>query len=847
MKYRLTVILALVSVLLGLVISFWDRDNDTARARLERARRAFRFDPARVDRLLIESGDLSIECRLQGRQWRLVRPIAARADSVAIERLLGALQELPRGDIILPPRRSADAYAPYGLDHPRARISIIEGVSTNRILIGRRTPLGDGVYVRQSDHAGLARLNTSLLALLPASADALRDRSLLSGTPSAIERLDIRSPVGYIQLARDGNGDWRLFQPFSARAESATLSALLDTLLSCSVVQFVQDAVSDLSPYGLDSRSAVTAVLNTDSGDGSQMLSLGDPLPHDPSRVYARLQAETSVYAVPLAVRQALLVRPDDLRDRRIPGTDPDFIQGVRIEEDESVLEFTRASNGTWQLIAPLRTPAEPDAILALLRSWADVRLIAFENPGPTSPPVAFSRTIRITPRNAKIPAIGLRLGANPEDAGTACLAIDGDSSIAIATPSFLLDFPIDPLLYRSRDIFSIPADDIASIRFSTATQSLQIERESASGQWVPAVPGIDRLLAALSPLRAESLLSNEHRSGSSTDVASPYLTLTIHQRGQSGLSTTLLVGDEITPGGLRRATVRGRDLVFAVAPGLLEILLRPRGRKMKSVRIHLDAHAHIYPFHDVPRLLLAALDHMPRIAPTDQRVLCLSERADCSFFQSLAQDEIRLPGDRWRIAAWDSCGGVKIRHLPDHRDIWVLAGRQIISAERIEVCSLFSDEPIADGLPAREIIQAIRAGGGLPALDWAPGKWLFGRGQLVRALVAECSPAQLLLIDTSLRPFGWPAPRLYGAARRQGRAVLAGSDPLPFADEEEIAGSYHCTFQIPSFDDPARLVAPLKAALTSGSLPIEFGGHRGTPLAVLRRLRRNAQEKKKP
>ena len=267
----------------------------------------------------------------------------------------------------------------------------------------------------------------------------------------------------------------------------------------------------------------------------------------------------------------------------------------------------------------------------------------------------------------------------------------------------------------------------------------------------------------------------------------------------------------------------------------------------MKSIRIHLDAHAHIYPFHDVPRLLLAALDHMPRTAPTDLRILCLAERADCSFFQALAQDEIRLPGDRWRIAAWDSAGGVKIRHLPDHRDLWILAGRQIVSSERIEVCSLFSDTPIADGLPAREIIRAILAVGGLPALDWAPGKWLFKRGQLVRQLVSEFTAAQLLLLDTSLRPIGWPAPRLYAAARRQGRAVLAGSDPLPFAGEEELAGSWHCAFSIPAPDDPTRIVAPLKTALTSGTLPIEFGGQRGSPLDVFRRLRRNAQAKKKP
>ena len=267
----------------------------------------------------------------------------------------------------------------------------------------------------------------------------------------------------------------------------------------------------------------------------------------------------------------------------------------------------------------------------------------------------------------------------------------------------------------------------------------------------------------------------------------------------------------------------------------------------MKPVRIHLDAHAHVYPFHDVPRLLLAALDRMPRVAPTDLRVLCLAERADCSFFQSLAQDEIRLPGDRWRIAAWDPDGGVKIRHLPDHRDLWILAGRQIVTSERIEVCSLFSDAPIEDGKPARDVVRAILAGGGLPALDWAPGKWLFARGALVRALVKEFSPADLVLVDTSLRPMGWPAPGLYRAARRQGRAVLAGSDPLPFAGEEDLAGAYHCTFSIPPLDDSARLVAPLKAALAAGNLSIRFGGRRGGPLAVFRRLRRNAQEKQKP
>ena len=573
MNFRLTGILALLAAFLGLLIVFWDRDDDTDRSRLEQARRAFRFDPARVDRLLIGSGDLSIECRLRNGQWSIVHPIAARADPVAIERLLGALQELPRGDIILPPRRTLDPYAPYGLDDPRATLSIIEGSVTNRILIGRRTPLGDGVYVRQSDHPGLARINTSLLDLLPASADALRDRSLLSGTPAAIERLDIRGPAGYIQLARDPQGTWRIFQPFASRIDSASITALVETLLSCSVTHFVQDAVSDLAPYGLDSQSAVTAVLNTDSGDGSQMLSLGDPLPNDPTLVYARLQAENSIYAVPVAVRQALLVRPDDLRDRRLPGIDPEAIQGIRIEEAESVLEVSRDDNDVWQLLAPIRAPADPEAIHALIRSWSDVRLSSFDTPSPSPADIPSTRTIRIDLRNPEAEPLVFHLGPNPQDPGTVRISIDGDSSAALATTSVLLDFSLDPVTYRSREIFYIPASDISSIRIDASNQTHRLVRDTSTGQWSPAVPWLDRLLSSLTPLRAQSLVAEEPpQSG----FDNPMLSLTLHLRGKSGLATTLLIGNEIAPGGPRWTTVRGRNLVFTLSPLTIEALLPP-------------------------------------------------------------------------------------------------------------------------------------------------------------------------------------------------------------------------------------------------------------------------------
>lgn len=578
MNLRLTGILALIAALLGILIVFWDRDEDSTRARLEQARRAFRFDPARVDGLLIESGDLSIECRLDEQQWRLVRPITARADSVAITRLLGALQELPRGDILFPARRTENPYAPYGLDDPRATIAVISGQTTNRMFIGRRTPLGDGLYVRQSDHTGLARLQTSLLDLLPTGPDVLRDRTLLIGSAAGIDRLEIRSGAGYLQLARQGNGAWRIYQPFTARADAASINQLIAQLMACTVVQFVQDGVADLTPYGLDSRqNAITVAVNLDSGAGLQMLSLGDPLPNAPERCYARLQAENSVYAVPIALRQALQVKPDDLRDRRLPPISPEDIQRIQIEDNGNRLEWLHDSSLGWQLTAPLQAPANPEAVQQILRQWTDVRLTAFIPPSSPTTNSAKPRTIRLFSRNESAP-LTIQISAPTPPTNAMWVAIEGDLYPALAAPTDLLTMPLNPLAFRSRDVLSIPAADIVSMKLTTNGTTIHTQRDPATGQWTPDAPWLPAVLAMFNPLQAEEWLENTSPQANAA-WNQPWLTVELGLREQSGLSISLLVAEPPSPdtaGAPQPAMIRGRELLFTLSPATLETLMLP-------------------------------------------------------------------------------------------------------------------------------------------------------------------------------------------------------------------------------------------------------------------------------
>ncbi len=566
MHRRTTSVLALAVLLLGAYLLVWEHGDRLDREDLSRMRRALRLDPDRVEALAIDGPAGHTLCRRRGEDWQLAEPISARADTSRIRQILSLLRELPRGGIVLPDRRDRDAYAHYGLEPPQASLAVVQGASTNRLLIGRRSPLGDDVYVRKEGLDAVVRIPVSLLDLLPTSLDAMRSRSLLRGVPAAIDRLELRNASGYIQLARTPAGAWQILQPVATRADPVPIASLVRELLACTIVQFVQDGVTDFTPYGLDAPSALSAILDTEGGLGSQIIFFGDPLASSPGLVYARLQGENSVYAVPDAAAQALAIRLDDLRDRRIPGlTLPARIQGVRAEGDGAALEFHRdgALPGGWQIDRPRRVPADPAAITNLLAGWTGVRITAFEPPPapsaasslPPPPEPVFTRTLRIALADNPDPVL---IHVGPAEATNACrIRIAGESATAIAEPAALLDFPLDAEPYQSLDVLSIPSANVLALDLGTPARTLSVRRDPVTGDWVQPPEGFDALLAALSPLRAAEWLPIPD----GLDRTAPVSTLRITQTGRRTLSNTLL----LYPDGIY--LLRGHPAAFRLPP----------------------------------------------------------------------------------------------------------------------------------------------------------------------------------------------------------------------------------------------------------------------------------------
>ncbi len=247
-----------------------------------------------------------------------------------------------------------------------------------------------------------------------------------------------------------------------------------------------------------------------------------------------------------------------------------------------------------------------------------------------------------------------------------------------------------------------------------------------------------------------------------------------------------------------------------------------------------IDTHIHVYPHYDTAVLFAAFLRNTRGLAASGTHpalAIALVERERTDIFQAW-RDGTSLPAGA-RVATPDETA-IRIE-LPDQPPILVLAGCQIACRERIEILGLGCRIRPADGTPARDAVDAIHAAGGVPVLAWGVGKWLFSRATVVRKLLEHFDPSVLVIGDSSLRPTFWPEPQPMRQARKEGRKVLAGSDPLPAAGEERMSGRYVTLLEKdPPGGEPASDF--LRDALRNPMIPVSAAGRRNSVSEFLRR-----------
>ena len=231
-------------------------------------------------------------------------------------------------------------------------------------------------------------------------------------------------------------------------------------------------------------------------------------------------------------------------------------------------------------------------------------------------------------------------------------------------------------------------------------------------------------------------------------------------------------------------------------------LMARPRVIK----RLLVDGHVHFHENYDEAAFLERHTEPYRGTAQSSRH--CCWQDARTAGVRKMAKRECRLAGYVTREPSSLVLGG----------RLLVIAGRQIVTAERIEVLAVGWRETIENGLALDATIAAIQDEGAVPVL---PGRWqvVGPRGRLVANAAARYN---FLLGDNAGWPFGLPRSALF-----QQYAVLPGTDPLRLKTEQERVGTYGFVLE-GHFDSDRPAAGIVKALQNLTQSPPVFGNRVG-------------------
>lgn len=217
-----------------------------------------------------------------------------------------------------------------------------------------------------------------------------------------------------------------------------------------------------------------------------------------------------------------------------------------------------------------------------------------------------------------------------------------------------------------------------------------------------------------------------------------------------------------------------------------------------------VDAHVHMYDCFDLAVFLGSSFSNFKNVAASFgyltgyTPILFMTEGRNERWFDRI----LRLADDREVIEA-DNLVHYKFMRtlepfsLSVHEDgsppLFLIAGRQIVTKEKLEVLALVTISKIPDGLALNTTYESIIEYGGIPVLPWGFGKWMGKRGKILKGFLEKRADEQIFLGDNSGRPAFLPAPPQFNSRKGKGIRILPGSDPLPFASECHKPGSFGC------------------------------------------------------
>ena len=591
MKLRSTLMLFLMVLLVGGSIWYLEYYVAGPHERKELARHALQVDPDSVSYLQIETSNYLFACRRSGGEWRIDKPIEGFADPGSIKRILTGLKQIPKEEIITPEQWTQRGFRlhDYGLELPRAKIVFHQGREKRAILVGDQSVVGDYVYIMATNREEVIATSASLLDYIPDTFETIRSRKLMHDAPTGLTRIEIKRPGGFLLLVFDPEQGWMLQQPVAGRAGQAFVMDLITKMFTAEISRFVEDNVSDFTPYGLDAPVARVSMWPVGSGS-VRTVYIGREDPSDSKLVYAHVDDESSVVGIAKQLLLDISLDVNIFRDRRLLNIVPVRVGYIKMMEGDRVLELSKDDAGSWSLSRPFKRAADSSLVWDMMAGWVSSRVESFVADSVTNlvdiglsdpvrtivlatrSPVDENEEAEIEPLEEGRHMTSFHIYAHPDDSSRVYVKLAHEDTLVTVAASPFLGPQLDPLWLYNRTALQLVPGDVRKIelRRGNVFQVVQVEENGlfrpGIGQDGELVQGVvDNILAEVSGLRVDRFMTEEAEDLAEFGLDNAVATLTLGLSGGAGISKTLAFGSEVDdPKGVY-AMIRGQDAVFVL------------------------------------------------------------------------------------------------------------------------------------------------------------------------------------------------------------------------------------------------------------------------------------------
>ena len=233
-----------------------------------------KFDREKVDAVNIVSSGKAVDFAKDGGDWKITKPLGAKADFGSVEGLIGKVQSAQMKSIAVADASPADLKK-FGLDKPQATVELGAGSSKATLLIGGKAD-DNTVYARDAAKPAVVTIDKSLAEDLAKGADDYRVKDLFQFRAYNANHVEITRGDQKVVLDRvKGQGEnaqdkWHRASPNPADLDRDKVDGVLAKLANLRAASFVDSAAKT----GLD-KPSMTVYAKFDDNKKEEKVTFG--------------------------------------------------------------------------------------------------------------------------------------------------------------------------------------------------------------------------------------------------------------------------------------------------------------------------------------------------------------------------------------------------------------------------------------------------------------------------------------------------------------------------------------------------------------------------------------------